>query len=301
MAEGKTNMFGKTYNTIGSTDSNFIIKTKGDLKIQWGNKFIDLIKNGKIIENSIFKTVDSEDKISSNGIYLVNDAVWIKVGDFKSNLFDSSKNAYISFLNEQNLNSEQKNIALKNIGFIYDSIDSINTQEITSGIVFIQDEQKLYTIKDGNLSLYSQPIIQGQQDSDIIKKENSLSFQIGEFSYLVMSDLKIKVQKNLVLDDNISIMSNNASQEQGFRLYYNDASGSTLEVDNIIHRNYKSDVPIGTIIMWSGTQLPEGWGVCDGTNNTPNLIDRFVLATTETNVFEIGDKQYSIIYIIKVP
>ena len=46
MAEGKTSMFGKTYNTIGSTDSNFIIKTKGDLKIQWGNKFIDVIKNG---------------------------------------------------------------------------------------------------------------------------------------------------------------------------------------------------------------------------------------------------------------
>ena len=30
---GKANMFGKTYNTIGSSDSNFIIKTKGDLKI----------------------------------------------------------------------------------------------------------------------------------------------------------------------------------------------------------------------------------------------------------------------------
>ena len=45
MGEGKTNMFGKTYNTIGSTDSNFIIKTKGDLKVQWGGKFIDIIKN----------------------------------------------------------------------------------------------------------------------------------------------------------------------------------------------------------------------------------------------------------------
>jgi hypothetical protein len=30
---GKTTMFGKTYNTVGSSDSNFIIKTKGDLKI----------------------------------------------------------------------------------------------------------------------------------------------------------------------------------------------------------------------------------------------------------------------------
>lgn len=44
MGEGKINMFGKTYNTIGSTDSNFIIKTKGDLKVQWGGKFIDVIK-----------------------------------------------------------------------------------------------------------------------------------------------------------------------------------------------------------------------------------------------------------------
>ena len=32
MAEGKTNMFGKTYNTIGSTDSNFIIKEKSKFK-----------------------------------------------------------------------------------------------------------------------------------------------------------------------------------------------------------------------------------------------------------------------------
>ena len=53
MAEGKTSMFGKTYNTIGSTDSNFIIKTKGDLKIQWGNRYIDLIKNGKIVSKTI--------------------------------------------------------------------------------------------------------------------------------------------------------------------------------------------------------------------------------------------------------
>lgn len=300
MAEGKTNMFGKTYNTVGSTDSNFIIKTKGDLKIQWGNKFIDLIKNGKIIENSIFKIVESKEDISNNGIYLVDETIWIKIGDFKSPVSNVAQDAYISFLNEQKLNPDQKNIALKNIGFIYDSIDSINLGEISSGIVFIQDEQKLYTIKDGNISLYSTTITTPQQDSNIIKGENSLQFQVGEFSYLVISDLKIKVQKNIILDDNISIMSNNANSEEGFRLYYNSASGSTLEVDNIIHRNYKSDVPIGTIIMWSGTQLPENWSICDGTNNTPNLIDKFVLATTETNIFVIGDKQYSIIYIIKV-
>lgn len=36
-------------------------------------------------------------------------------------------------------------------------------------------------------------------------------------------------------------------------------------------------VPTGVIVMWSGTTAPAGWALCDGTNGTPNLKDRFVL------------------------
>lgn len=37
-------------------------------------------------------------------------------------------------------------------------------------------------------------------------------------------------------------------------------------------------VPTGAILMWSGTlaQVPTGWALCDGTNGTPDLRDRFV-------------------------
>lgn len=42
------NLFGKVFTTIGSLTSNLLLKTKGDLKIQWGNKYIDLIKDGKL-------------------------------------------------------------------------------------------------------------------------------------------------------------------------------------------------------------------------------------------------------------
>lgn len=37
----------------------------------------------------------------------------------------------------------------------------------------------------------------------------------------------------------------------------------------------------GTIIMWSGdaASIPAGWQLCDGTNGTPDLRDRFVLGT----------------------
>jgi len=38
-------------------------------------------------------------------------------------------------------------------------------------------------------------------------------------------------------------------------------------------------VPAGGIIMWSGSiaSIPAGWYICDGTNGTPNLTNRFVV------------------------
>ena len=42
--------------------------------------------------------------------------------------------------------------------------------------------------------------------------------------------------------------------------------------------NY-SAIPIGCIILWSGTvsTIPSGWRLCDGTNGTPDLRDKFVI------------------------
>jgi len=36
-------------------------------------------------------------------------------------------------------------------------------------------------------------------------------------------------------------------------------------------------VPKGGVIMWNGTTVPEGWALCDGTNGTPDLRNRFVV------------------------
>ncbi|WP_258101850.1 phage tail protein [Marinoscillum pacificum] len=38
-------------------------------------------------------------------------------------------------------------------------------------------------------------------------------------------------------------------------------------------------IPKGGIIMWSGTTVPSGWALCNGSNNTPNLTDRFIMAS----------------------
>ena len=42
-------------------------------------------------------------------------------------------------------------------------------------------------------------------------------------------------------------------------------------------------LPIGSIIIWSGTvaSIPTGWQLCDGTNGTPDLRDRFVVGARQ--------------------
>ena len=43
-------------------------------------------------------------------------------------------------------------------------------------------------------------------------------------------------------------------------------------------------LPAGVIVMWSGSiaTIPTGWVLCDGTNNTPNLRDRFIVGAGST-------------------
>jgi len=74
-----------------------------------------------------------------------------------------------------------------------------------------------------------------------------------------------------------------------------DAPGSPLTVNGLIESTTDGfkfpdgtvqttaaadgGIPTGAIIMWSGSlaSIPEGWGLCDGTNGTPDLADRFIL------------------------
>jgi len=43
-------------------------------------------------------------------------------------------------------------------------------------------------------------------------------------------------------------------------------------------------IPSGGIIMWSGliSAIPTGWALCDGTNTTPDLRDRFIVGAGST-------------------
>lgn len=63
--------------------------------------------------------------------------------------------------------------------------------------------------------------------------------------------------------------------------------------DIVTHVNALPAFPSGGIIMWSGatSAVPTGWSICDGTNGTPNLVDRFIVGskTDSGATHDIGD------------
>ena len=49
-----------------------------------------------------------------------------------------------------------------------------------------------------------------------------------------------------------------------------------------------SSIPAGLICMWSGSTIPTGWALCNGSNGTPDLRDRFIVGSGSS--YSLGAK-----------
>lgn len=224
---------GKPATIIGDKHSNLILQGSS-VKIQWGNKFIDVIKNGKIAsENSKFiHQVQSEDEIEKDGLYLVNDSeIWISINSTKYKI--NSESSYISYLSNQELKQQEKQTALKNIGFYYDDLVSAQESGIESGIIFIKETNKLYLVNDGIITEYSLVTVNSVENilENLYIEGNSL--KVDTIDYIVCENKEIIMNQNVVV--NQSIRSHNAIGNQGFKLYNQDGN-SYLDIDFINER-----------------------------------------------------------------
>lgn len=72
--------FGYMFEEVGSTTQDLLLKTRGNIKVQIGKRFIDLIKNGKIDipETELFSVVDSIKEMDSDGVYLYDGNLYFK-------------------------------------------------------------------------------------------------------------------------------------------------------------------------------------------------------------------------------
>jgi microcystin-dependent protein len=78
-----------------------------------------------------------------------------------------------------------------------------------------------------------------------------------------------EIKKNLTVDGTATIKG-------AITFEQNVTVSGKLTVKNSSSIEGFGTIPVGGIILWSGSTIPTGWALCDGNNGTPNLIDRFV-------------------------
>jgi len=75
-----------------------------------------------------------------------------------------------------------------------------------------------------------------------------------------------------------------------YKFVLKDANDTTIQTyDNLYGiigtaSSAGTTIPSGLIAMWSGSigSIPSGWYLCDGSNGTPNLTDRFIVGAGST-------------------
>ena len=320
-------MFGRSYSQIGDSNSDFLIKTKGQVKIQWGSKFIDIIKDGKLNVNTDFIfTAESADKLGvKDGLYIVsedsNNSVYLKLGDNIINLAGEVGNTYVSFLEEQETTSDQKHQALINAGFLHETLDSIDQNSLQNGIIYIESEQKLYTVVNGTMTelgftfpnpftdqfviaktdnnkkgailikgtgienslAFESLLIYTDADSTTFESDNSIVYNIGGTKVLSLSALSALF--NIPITSS-KFQSLGANEQTGFRLYMQGGS-SYLEVDNLILRNQDDPSQIHL--------FPEYWLMKNNIILKAELVpqdtglNQLSIELTQSNEFNIGE------------
>lgn len=283
---------GKPSNTVGDKDSTLVLRGSS-VKYQWGNKFIDLIKNGKINVDSekILKIANSIEEVKSDGVYLIKDSIWAVIGGTKIQLTGDSTTTYVSYLIEQrDITPEQKNRALTNIGFYYNTLEEAKEADLKSGLIYVQGDNKLYVIKDGVLTEYITNNSEIKKEDEVIKKLyiSEYSLMVDGEEYITCDNNTIVAHKQFILQD--GLYSQGASSSYGYQLYIKNGK-SYLDIDYVNQRFPKELETIFPDTIYSKTN-----------NIIKNLEigdnDQVICNLQYTSTFKVNDFVYVMLPII---
>jgi microcystin-dependent protein len=110
-------------------------------------------------------------------------------------------------------------------------------------------------------------------ETDVTNASGSIGVDGGVFKLVYGNSLSSNT-KGLLVDSsgNVNVSTGNV----------NVSTGTVTAITFIGN----GTIPIGGIVMWSGTSIPSGWALCNGQNNTPDLRDRFVIGSA--NLYAVG-------------
>ncbi len=175
---------------------------------------------------------------------------------------------FLDNTDSQNLSSSvsNKNVTLSITGgtgttFSIDDGDSNPTNEIQT----LNLAGSSLSISGGNTVVLPDNV--NDADANPTNEIQTLSFSGGT--------LTISGGNSVNIPDNI----NDADNVVGNEFQNLTLNGSILGLTNsAVTVNLPTALPSGVIVMWSGTlaTIPSGWALCNGSNGTPDLRDRFI-------------------------
>ena len=159
--------------------------------------------------------------------------------------------------------------------------DTLNIESSNCNINIINN----LNIDTSNVLIDSSNITLSGELIKIIKKTliNDISFIDNTINSNNLEILANKIAKIICENLNITTKTTTINGNTTF-----DGSINIVESNGSL--NKYAHVPIGTIVMWNNHDIPNGWALCDGSNNTPDLRHKFIKGGTSTN---LGNSSYN--------
>ena len=161
-------------------------------------------------------------------------------------------------------------LANKDVGINMEVVDSLPTENI--------DSKTIYLVKTNAENTYEMYVYANGEWRQVGNTEVDLS------NYATKDELNLKADKTSI-PTSVSQLTNDKNFATVSQIpdVSNFATVSQIpNVSNFVTRdelNSSAAIPTGLICMWSGTTVPTGWALCNGTNGTPDLRDRFIVGS----------------------
>ena len=101
-----------------------------------------------------------------------------------------------------------------------------------------------------------------------------------------------------MITENLPILKINKLTQKQYDTAKLNGKINDNELYVIPENNTSSIIPSGLIMMYYGNNIPDGWALCDGTNGTPDLRNRFIIGAGD--IYTSGDTGGESVHILTI-
>lgn len=234
----KGKILDKIYTIVGDEGTDIILNSKGNVKIRFGNSFLNLIKNGKISSEAIsgysssgIKEVGDKSEITSDGIYFskADKTFYISFGGLifeingkevedeedipgEGDNIDYTSEDYLAISKKQKLTSEQIKYALGNLKQVIEYLVDDSDDLPLDYAYYVVDNKRHYVKTNEGL----QELYLNLNDGGTVKgtvtigsNPNSISFPLSKLNVISKSPLTLfdGISNNVRLEFNDGVLN----------------------------------------------------------------------------------------------